>query len=62
MPKTQFARSIAKATASDLMEAFPGMTKSTAYSWLSGDRQPPRYMRPIIRDHLLNHIARNPKP
>jgi hypothetical protein len=39
-------------TAADLMAAFPGMPRSTAYDWLSGARFPVPYLQPVALAHL----------
>jgi hypothetical protein len=47
-----FAEQLSGLTASDLMAAFPGIPRSTAYDWLSGVREPVAYLQPVALAHL----------
>ena len=47
-----FAEQLSVFTASDLMAAFPGIPRSTAYDWLSGVREPVAYLQPVALAHL----------
>lgn len=47
-----FAEQLSGFTAADLMAAFPGIPRSTAYDWLAGTRWPPVYLQPAALAHL----------
>jgi len=47
-----FTEHLSGFTASDLMAAFPGIPRSTAYDWLSGVREPVAYLQPVALAHL----------
>lgn len=47
-----FAEQLSGFTAADLMAAFPGIPRSTAYDWLSGVREPVTYLQPVALAHL----------
>lgn len=47
-----FAEQLSDFTAADLMAAFPGIPRSTAYDWLSGVREPVAYLQPVALAHL----------
>lgn len=47
-----FKKQLTGYTAADLMAALPGIPRSTAYDWLSGERWPLVYLQPVIVAHL----------
>lgn len=47
-----FAEQLSGFTAADLIAAFPGIPRSTAYDWLSGVREPVAYLQPVALAHL----------
>jgi hypothetical protein len=47
-----FAQQLSGFTAADLIAAFPGIPRSTAYDWLSGSREPVPYLQPVALAHL----------
>lgn len=47
-----FAEQLSGFTAADLMAAFPGIPRSTAYDWISGAREPVAYLQPVALAHL----------
>jgi hypothetical protein len=47
-----FAEQLSGFTAADLMAAFPGIPRSTAYDWISGVREPVAYLQPVALAHL----------
>lgn len=51
-----FAEQLSGFTASDLMAAFPGIPRSTAYDWLSGVREPVAYLQPMALAHLRSTV------
>lgn len=51
-----FAKQLSGFTAADLMAAFPGIPRSTAYDWLSGVREPVVYLQPVALAHLRSAV------
>jgi hypothetical protein len=51
-----FAEQLSGFTASDLIAAFPGIPRSTAYDWLSGVREPVAYLQPVALAHLQRAV------
>jgi len=47
-----FAQQLSGFTAADLIAAFPGIPRSTAYDWISGVREPVAYLQPVALAHL----------
>lgn len=47
-----FAEQLSGFTAFDLMAAFPGIPRSTAYDWIAGTREPVAYLQPVALAHL----------
>lgn len=57
-----FAEQLSGFTASNLMAAFPGIPRSTAYDWLSGVREPVPYLQPVVLAHLRSASTPNKTP
>lgn len=49
-----FAEQLSGLTAADLIAAFPGIPRSTAYDWIAGTREPVAYLQPVALAHLRN--------
>jgi len=56
--RMEFAKKLPKnLTAAEMMAAFPGMPKSTAYDWIRGARKPPEYLHSVILAHLRSAVS-----
>jgi hypothetical protein len=53
-----FHDDLADFTAADLMTAFPGMPRSTAYDWIKGVRWPVAYLQPMALAHVRRSIKK----
>jgi hypothetical protein len=54
-----FATDLASYTAADLIFAFPGIPRSTAYDWLAGTREPVSYLQPLALAHLRRSVRKD---
>jgi hypothetical protein len=54
-----FASDLSGYTAADLISAFPGIPRSTAYDWLAGTREPVSYLQPLALAHLRRSVRRD---
>lgn len=55
-----FAEQIKDFSASDILTAFHGMPRSTAYDWLKGYRFPVHYLQAATLAHLRKTAKRKP--
>jgi len=53
-----FSTELAGFTAADLIAAFPGIPRSTAYDWLAGTREPVSYLQPVALAHVRRSIKK----
>jgi hypothetical protein len=53
-----FANDLTGFTAADLIYAFPGIPRSTAYDWLAGTREPVSYLQPVALAHVRRSIKK----
>lgn len=54
-----FANDLSGYTAADLIAAFPGIPRSTAYDWLAGTREPVSYLQPVALAHLRRSVRKD---
>lgn len=47
-----FHKQLSGFSAADVMAAFPGIPRSTAYDWLAGTRWPAVYLQPVVLAHM----------
>lgn len=47
-----FHKQLSEFSAADVMAAFPGIPRSTAYDWLAGTRWPALYLQPVVLAHM----------
>lgn len=47
-----FHKQLSGFSAADLIAAFPGIPRSTAYDWLAGTRWPAVYLQPVVLAHM----------